>query len=49
MNTYAHIQISREANALVYVVPSNEVCNLLDELVANGVDISHSFLLKTTN
>ena len=31
---FAHIQISREANAMIYVVEVSEVSNLLDELVA---------------
>lgn len=44
--TYAHIQMSKEANAIIYVVETSEVCNLLDELIAKGVDISKSFLLK---
>ncbi len=46
MKQFAHIQMSKEANAMIYVVPVSEVCNFLDELVASGIDISKSFLLK---
>lgn len=48
MKTYSHIQMSKDANAIIYVVPTSEVCNFLDELITKGVDISKSFLLKIT-
>jgi hypothetical protein len=46
MTTFTHIQMSKESNAIIYVVETSQVCNFLDELVAKGVDISKSFLLK---
>ncbi len=46
MKKFAHIQMSKEANAMIYVIEVSEVNNFLDELVAKGEDISKSFLLK---
>jgi len=42
----AHIQLSNEINATIYVVPVSKVTIFLDELVAKGIDISKSSLIK---
>lgn len=42
----AHIQISNDINATIYVVPVSQVTNFLDELIAKGIDISKSSLIK---
>jgi len=47
MTNYATIQMSKEETAIIYVVPTSQVTNFLDELVSKGVDISKAFLLKT--
>jgi len=46
--TYTHIQMSKDSNAIIYVVETSQVCNFLDELVSKGIDISNSFLLKVS-
>lgn len=48
MKNYAHIQISNDVNATIYVVEFAQVNDFLTELSQSGIDISKSFLLKTT-
>jgi hypothetical protein len=48
MKNYAHIQISKDVNSTIYVVEFSQVNNFLNELSQSGIDISKSFLLKTT-
>lgn len=46
---YSHIQMSKEKNSIIYVIPTNEVCKWFDEMIQKNVDVSNCFLLKTEN
>ena len=45
---FAHVQISKQADAFIYVIPVNDVCLFLDQLVSEGNDISNFLLLKVS-